>query len=339
METQISQSLVISQSLAMAHNYIQTGRCHDAVSLLNVVKRIEPDNQTPIELIRMIAALNGIGHKPDLSDTFGILWGGEDLNGKSIEVFSDQGMGDLLNMLRYMYLMKSRWNCRIILNCYAFYDEMKRLMGHVDYIDEFVKFHKKCDYTTNLFSLPTILSDIKLPIQYPAHFEEVMKKGVPDNVLFNQRFTANNPLEIDDKKMSVGVSWRSNSENELSIKKSIPSEVLEDLYSDKYNLYSLDLAECPPYMNHVKLFDLCDTAAAIRNLHHIVSVDTVTLHLAGIMGHPAFGLIPDDCDPRWGIIGKDCIWYPSVEIIRQNKDWSKAIKSIKNSLEHISDIL
>jgi hypothetical protein len=93
--------------------------------------------------------------------------------------FAIKAWGDTINMLRYLYIMKERWSCKIILNCYAYFEQFKRLIEEVDYIDEFVRFHKQCDYHTNIFSLPAILYKVDLPVYYPAHFSLIMEKVVP----------------------------------------------------------------------------------------------------------------------------------------------------------------
>ena len=330
------------QSFSMIHNYIQTGRCHEAVTFLTVLQNMEPDNPLIPRLFQLVTAKNGMAPESDLTDMFGRIWGGENLNGKSIEVICDQGMGDLVNMLGYLNLLKTRYNCHVVVICYAFHAEFKRLFDEIEYVDEFLKYHKLCDYTTNMFSLPTILSGIKLPVQYPAHFAEVMKTGVPLRpylMAYSTFSTCRDEIEVAGSKLRVGVSWKSNPDNNLFLIKSIPLEIIKELKSDKYDLYSLIPDDCPEFMKPLMLRDLYDTTAAVYNLDYVVSVDTVVLHLAGSTSTQTFGLIPDECDPRWGTEGEDAPWYPHVKLVRQNKDWSKAVKSIKESLEQFSNIL
>jgi len=325
------QSKLINQSLAMTYNYINTGRQNKAIEMLGVVQKIDSANPLVSDFFRLIAAKNGLCSEPELADEFGILWGGENLDGASIEVFCDQGMGDTVNMLRYLHSMKQRWSCKIVLNCYAYYDQFKRLIEEIGYIDEFVKFHKKCDYHTNVFSLPTIMSGIKLPIYYPAHFALAMEKEIPDQ----PDLVAHDAIECSFEKPAIGVAWRSNPENVLSLMKTIPTDVIEQLDSDRYDLYSLDPNECPSFMKKLDIHDLYDTTAIIQNLKCIVSVDTVVLHLAGAVGAKTFGLISDGCDPRWGTEGDTTVWYPTVKIMRQNGDWSKAILKTKEAIESL----
>jgi hypothetical protein len=335
MNQQNLRSHLIDQSLAMAYNYLNTGRPSKSIEMLGVVKKIDPDNLLVPDFFQLITAIgNGFCRTTELADEFGILWSGENLNGKTIEVFCDQGMGDTINMLRYIHLMKKTWSCKIVLNCYAYFDQFERLIESLDYIDEFVKFHKKCDFQTNVFSLPAILSSIELPIYYPAHFNMVMERGF---IPLQEKLIEEFHISMIDKP-KVGVAWQSNKDNVLSSIKTVPVDVIEQLKSDQYDLYSLDPVECPEFMNKTELRDLYDTAIVIDDLDYVVSVDTVVLHLAGAMGATTFGLIPDDCDPRWGK-EDDSVWYPSVKLIRQQQDWSKAVNTVKEALESLTKIL
>lgn len=325
---EILTSNLIKQSLAAVYSYVCTGRFYEATETLSVVQRIQPtENPLVPKFFRFIAS-NGQCCEPDLTQEFGKIWGGENLDGCTIEVFCDQGMGDLIQMLRYIHLLKMRWNCRIVVNCYAYFDSFQRLMSNFDFVDEFVKYHKPCDYFVNFFSLPTILTGIKVRYQYPACFSLVMQKFVPPqpHLILEKR--------LNDKPL-IGVAWRSNPDNQLSLIKSIPDHMVKGLVSDKYDLVSLDPNACLDFMRPTKLVDLQDTAFTISGLDYIVSVDTVVLHLAGTMYAETFALIPDKCDPRWAQSGDDTVWYYSVKILRERQNWEQAIKQIKESIESL----
>lgn len=346
-QQQISQ--FINQSLATANNYIHTDRPNKAIELISVAQRVEPENPLVPELFRLIASKNGLCEEPDLTEHFGKIWGGENLDGCTIEVFCDQGMGDVINMLRYIDLMKMYWNCKVVLNCYAYYEELEFLINFcvIDQqkcVDQFVKHHVKCDYWTNIFSIPALLHGIKLDVYYPAHFDLIMQKPIPKQ---RQLITCDSMSSVyyyyQDKggfreKVGVGVAWQSNQKNVLSAIKSIPLDVIRGLVSDQYELYSLDPVECPDFMKQIPIRNLYDTAAIITDMDYVVSVDTVSLHLAGAIDLcPSFGLIPDDCDPRWGTQEKTP-WYPSMTLVRQEGDWAQAVSKVKEAIESLIQI-
>jgi hypothetical protein len=282
----------VNQALASVYNFLNTSRPNKAVQMLGVVTQINPNAEFVNDFWDLVAWDHG--RRPNnIIHEFGYLWRGEDLNGKSIEVMCDQGMGDIINMLRYLKEMKNRWDCHIVLNCYAYHQELERLMTTIDYVDEFVKYHKRCDFHTNVFSIPAILTGIELDVYYPAYFELIMQKEIPPQPLIGSW-----PLTTDGK-IRIGVAWRSNPNNVLSTIKSIDTEIIEMMASDHYELYSLDPSQTPPFMEYTRLHDLQDTVKLMETLDAVVSVDTVVLHLAGAMGITTFGLIPTDADPRW----------------------------------------
>jgi FkbM family methyltransferase len=76
------------------------------------------------------------------------------------------------------------------------------------------------------------------------------------------------------------------------------------------------------------------TAAAIKALDLVITVDTSSAHLAGALGVPTWLLLSFDPDFRWGLKGDTTIWYPSMTIFRQPKfrDWKSVIAEVSEHL-------
>lgn len=76
--------------------------------------------------------------------------------------------------------------------------------------------------------------------------------------------------------------------------------------------------------------DFEDTAAIIRDLKGVVTVDTSVAHLAGAMGKPTYLLLARNPDWRWGVRGERTIWYPSMRLLRQEHqgDWGPVIQQL-----------
>jgi len=81
--------------------------------------------------------------------------------------------------------------------------------------------------------------------------------------------------------------------------------------------------------------DLRDTAAVIQNLDLVLSVDTLVAHLAGALARAVWTLLPFAADWRWLRQREDCPWYPTMRLVRQPGagDWKSVIERVAGCLE------
>jgi hypothetical protein len=81
------------------------------------------------------------------------------------------------------------------------------------------------------------------------------------------------------------------------------------------------------------------TAAVIEAMDAIVTVDTMTAHLAGALAKPVFLLLAFRSDWRWLIGRDDCPWYPTMHLFRQPRpgDWSAAVARLAAALRILAD--
>lgn len=327
----LTQEQMIMQSLATANNYLHTGRPNKALEMLSLIDRVAPDHPITKQMMDFIVAVEMNQPRPDLVQYFGENWAEQDLSGKSIEVFCDQGMGDVINLLRYIVLLKDEYpTATVILNCYAFFNELERFIKFEHCIDKFVAIHEPCDYHTNIMSLPALLNGLEFDVNYPVHFKEVIEQTrIPAYSSF-----INEVLPETKEKTQIGVAWETKANNPLSVVKSIPVELFRGFDMDMVELHCLlPVQDVPDFMTGHKINDLLDTAHLITQMDLIVSVDTVVLHLAGSLYRRTFALLPYDADPRWGSMATT-VWYPTVDIFRQgeDRDWNPVIQSVKNNI-------
>jgi tetratricopeptide (TPR) repeat protein len=75
---------------------------------------------------------------------------------------------------------------------------------------------------------------------------------------------------------------------------------------------------------------LLETAALIRNLDLVVSIDSMPAHLAGALGRPVFLALPYVADWRWLSERDDTPWYPATKLFRQDqmRDWTAVFERI-----------
>ena len=81
--------------------------------------------------------------------------------------------------------------------------------------------------------------------------------------------------------------------------------------------------------------DSIDTVSIIESLDLVISVDSAIAHLAGSLGKPTWLLLNYVPDWRWGLVGENTDWYPSMRIFRQEKpgDWSGLLKTVRAHLK------
>lgn len=77
-----------------------------------------------------------------------------------------------------------------------------------------------------------------------------------------------------------------------------------------------------------------ETAAVIAQLDAVVTVDAGQMHLAAAMGKPTWVLLSGAADPKFGLAGETCGWYPSMRLFRnQGFGFEAAVDSMIQTLQ------
>lgn len=258
-------------------------------------------------------------------------WKGEKV--KHLLLREDQGMGDALQCVRYIPLIRDRAD-KITLQLTGYLKTLlvPNLPGiEVITLDDPAP---AANAGAELLSLPylcgTRLDSIPLSIPY-LHAEESWR------VPWQERLAAL-------AKPRIGIVWGGNPGNRNDHNRSIPfADMMPLLKSFALHLISLQKGRPKDQAQLKKLgiFDagpflpfFAETAGLVAELDLVIAVDTAVVHLAGAMGKPVWLLIPFDNDWRWLIGREDSPWYPSMRIFRQNKprDWSSVISRVVSEL-------
>jgi hypothetical protein len=99
------------------------------------------------------------------------------------------------------------------------------------------------------------------------------------------------------------------------------------LYSLQVGAAARDAHRAPAGMTVTDLSDdlkdFTDTAAVMANLDLVITIDTVTAHLAGALARPTWVLLKHVAEWRWMTDREDSPWYPTMRLFRQSKpdDW------------------
>lgn len=122
----------------------------------------------------------------------------------------------------------------------------------------------------------------------------------------------------------IGLAWRGNPAYENDANRSLPEAEARRLSALPARVVDLD-----PAASGAR--DFADTAAIMRQLDLVISVDSAPAHLAGALGRPCWTLLPAAfTDWRWLRERTDTPWYPSMTLYRQQPDepWSAVVDRV-----------
>jgi ADP-heptose:LPS heptosyltransferase len=80
---------------------------------------------------------------------------------------------------------------------------------------------------------------------------------------------------------------------------------------------------------------LVPLASVIAQLDLVITVDTLSAHLAGALNTPCFLLLQHRADWRWMVDRNDSPWYPSLRLFRQAVagQWPGLIRNLGCALD------
>jgi hypothetical protein len=273
---------------------------------------------------RQVAEFN-YAHRPYAQP----VWDGGNPDGKNLLLYPEQGLGDFLQFVRYIPLVAAEGG-QIILETPT---PMTRLLQGFDGAHTLVQFGAplaEFDCHASLLDLPGILGTTLETIPAPANY-----------ITSSPELTDAWAERLGPREdFRIGLVWAGNPEHTNDANRSIDPGLLKPLIQipgiSIYNLQVERDGEAKAVFGDAitdlapELKDFSETAAAIRNLDLVVSVDTSVAHLAGALGHRVWTLLPFVPDWRWLIDRDDSPWYPSMRLFRQKTagDWPGVIKRL-----------
>lgn len=271
---------------------------------------------------------------------------GGSLHNKIVLLKTEYGLGDTLHFIRYAKCLKEK-GAKVIVECQL---PLIPLLKLCPYIDEL---HPQgtvigAHFFALLMSMPLIMNTTieTIPQEIPYLFAQQSLIDFWKNRL------------ASDKKMHIGICWQAdihqNSNNQTvridAQSKSIPLVFFSDVADlEDVQLYSLQkingLEQLDSLKNIIHFDDLdakngpfMDTAALMKNLDLVITIDTSIAHLAGGLGVPCWLLLSYGADWRWlgGMPEYEFTspWYPNMRLFRQKNpsDWQAVIDVIKQAL-------
>ncbi len=263
--------------------------------------------------------------KPDANR----FWDGKPLDNRRILVRCLHGLGDTIQFVRYLPLLRQR-GVTVTLEAQPPLKNLLERSGLADRVITWGEPEGSWDGQIEIMELPrifrTTLETIPTPIPY-------LKTGAQP--------AGRQPGEL----LRVGLVWASSSFNPT---RSVPLPLMSRLCQTRgVEFFSFqagedrkDLAACPEYIRDLYNESGCVLAAAERlvRMHLLITADTMMAHLAGALGRPVWTVLPTQADWRWMLDRSDSPWYPSMRLFRQAEpgDWESVMAEVQVSLSTLA---
>ena len=254
-------------------------------------------------------------------------------------IWHEQGFGDTIQFVRYAKLCKER-AARVCVLCPG---ELIALLKSCSFVDDATEAVDAGDFDQqiSIMSLPhlfgTTLETVPAFIPYLFADDALAAKWAP---------------RMHGDTFKVGLVWAANFRRSqprfrgIDQRRSVSLQAMRPIWElPRVDFYSLQKGEpareakgsnIHDFMDEIA--DFAETAALIKNLDLVISVDTSVAHLAGALGKPVWVLSRFDACWRWLRNRPDSPWYPAARVFGQPApgDWTSVIAKITHELERVT---
>ena len=270
--------------------------------------------------------------RPELE---GLPWRGEQsLQGKSILLWCEQGLGDSIQFCRFAKVLSTQ-GATVLLWVHA---ALESLMNSLDGVERVLRAGEhvpRTDLHCALLSVPLALgTDLNsIPAERQYLFADPQRVAEWSTRLGPRR------------QPRVGLVWSGNADHGNDRKRSIPLHQFVRIADGPFEYFCLQKEVRDTDRTQLEqrsdirrfceeLRDFEDTAALIQHMDLVITVDTSVAHLAGALGRPVWILLPSNPDWRWMLDRNDSPWYPTARLFRQPPfgDWSSVLDDVAGQL-------
>jgi hypothetical protein len=254
---------------------------------------------------------------------FQIIWDGSRVENRRVLIRCYHGLGDTLQFARYLPMVH---RLARELTVWAQPTLIPLLQASFPPI-VFLPLHD---------GTPEVEYDVDLEIMELAHAFRTSITTIPADVPY---------LTVDVTPMHrsrplVGLTWRAgNWDDNRSVPFDLVSHLTESADVDVIPLQpSLTREEFIRFQGRTLLTTIDELAPHIAACDLVVSVDTMSAHLAGALNVPVWTMLKHEADWRWMIDRDDSPWYPSMRLYRQATpgDWWPVIERMADDLREFA---
>ncbi len=332
-----------------AHSLIELRRIDEALACYARSIALDPENPATRWDLALLQMLIGdfeagwagrevrwqLGLMPDPKLPQPLWLGNGSIEGKTILLYADEGIGDTFQFSRYIPMVANLGARVIVAVADPACSLLSRLDGVAECIPKSIETLPAFDIQCHISSLPlafkTRLNTIPCDVPYlPTPADERIKE-------WERRLGAHD-------KFRVGLVWSGNPGHFNDHNRSMPLRELAKILDvdatfvslqkdvrdrDKEVLSATDIVDMTE-----SLSDFDQTSALVCCLDLVISVDTSVAHLAGGLGRPVWILLPYTPDYRWMFDREDSPWYPTARLFRQTetREWSSVLDRMRRAL-------
>jgi hypothetical protein len=274
------------------------------------------------------------------------LWRGEDISDKKILVYCQWGLGDTFMYIRYAAELKKR-GAFVICQVQS---PLVQILKYCPYIDQLISMRaNQPDFD---FQVPT------------AYFPEVFETTI-DSIPSEIPYIYVQPTHIETwakklgekKKFRIGIFWQGaiREDPQTSGRAMKLTDFLPIFNIENVEMYSLQEGYGAEQIQQLSAHDrkklhvfdaefdkgngsFVDTAAVMKNLDLVLTIDTSVAHLAGALGVPTWVMLQYASEWRFFLVRSDSPWYPSMRLFRQPSlgDWHSVVQEVMSELQKIT---
>jgi hypothetical protein len=255
-----------------------------------------------------------------------VVWNGASLHGKRVLVRCYHGLGDTIQFIRYVPLLKT---IAAHVTVWA-QPSLITLLSTACGIDRIISLHDgtpDCDYDVDV-------EVMELPYVFRTTIETIPAR-IP--------YLHVDASALGNCKMKVGLVWRG---GDWDPRRDVPFDLLTRLVEIQEISFYVLQQETAAWEDHQSFktilppnADALTTARVMRALDLVVSIDSMPAHLAGALGIRTWTLLQKDADWRWMSDRRDSPWYPTMRLFRQQQpgDWETVVAQVKTELRRCLD--
>lgn len=259
-------------------------------------------------------------------------WQGEELAGRTLLVYAEQGFGDTLQFCRYVPLLR-QFGGKVVFEVQPELVSLVQAQPGMEPVFPLGASGADFDVQCPLLSLPFLFGTQVETIPATVPYLQVPPATAAK---WQGRMACS-------RRKRVGVVWRTTTEDRT---RSMPVEQMAALFAARdidFVVLQKELSDAEKswlaawenvHGCDADLVDFADTAALIGQLDSVISIDTAVAHLAGALGKELMILLPWVGEWRWLEDRVDSPWYPSARLFRQASagDWGGVLGQVVQAL-------